>query len=142
MPVVSCILPALIAFSIDVLQVQSTLLLPLFISPRRSGCVGVLEVVQVGAQIRACICFSPHRGWPTCLQGCALELAHCCPDLLTPALLPCVVQTSQDMTFLLQSIQSMLTCPFLSCRPARTWRLVMWRRCWPHPLRCDMGIGT
>ena len=27
-------------------QVQSTLLLPLFISPRRSGCVGVLEVVQ------------------------------------------------------------------------------------------------
>ena len=48
MPVVSCILPALIAFSIDVLQVQSTLLLPLFISPRRSGCVGVLEVVQVG----------------------------------------------------------------------------------------------
>ena len=27
-------------------QVQSTLLLPLFISPRRNGCVGVLEVVQ------------------------------------------------------------------------------------------------
>ncbi|KAL4424685.1 hypothetical protein ABPG77_004492 [Micractinium sp. CCAP 211/92] len=27
-------------------QVQSTLLLPLFISPRRTGCVGVLEVVQ------------------------------------------------------------------------------------------------
>lgn len=27
-------------------QVQSTLLLPLFISPLRSGCVGVLEVVQ------------------------------------------------------------------------------------------------
>ncbi|KAL4420427.1 hypothetical protein ABPG75_010083 [Micractinium tetrahymenae] len=27
-------------------QIQSTLLLPLFISPRRTGCVGVLEVVQ------------------------------------------------------------------------------------------------
>lgn len=27
-------------------QVQSTLLLPLFISPRRTGCVGVLEVLQ------------------------------------------------------------------------------------------------
>lgn len=33
-------------------QVQSTLLLPLFISPNRSGCVGVLEVVQTSQDMR------------------------------------------------------------------------------------------
>ena len=60
-------------------QVQSTLLLPLFISPRRSGCVGVLEVVQTSedmafADVAALLAAAlevrlPPFGW----------LACCCP---------------------------------------------------------------
>ena len=34
------------------LQVQSTLLLPVFLSPQRHGCVGVLEVVQTSEDMR------------------------------------------------------------------------------------------
>lgn len=57
-------------------QVQSTLLLPLFISPRRSGCVGVLEVVQTSedmafADVAMLLAAALEVRFLACEEGCS-----------------------------------------------------------------------
>lgn len=61
-------------------QVQSTLLLPLFISPRRSGCVGVLEVVQTSedmafADVAMLLAAALEVRFLSCEQACACRSA-------------------------------------------------------------------